>query len=120
MYVLFTCTYIGTYIHTFTYVRIYVHAVHTYVCTYVCTMSCNTCMCISYSSCAYGYVCIVYNLHLFFSFVKECIDLAFDKANDYASRFEPYREFYQSNEELDIEKMEEEDHGKYNTMHVYL
>ena len=50
------------------------------------------------------------------TFVKECIDSAFDKANDYASRFEPYREFYQSNEELDIEKMEEEDHGRYSTM----
>ncbi len=33
-------------------------------------------------------------------------------ANDYSSKFELFREFFAHNEELDIEKLREEEHGK--------
>ena len=37
---------------------------------------------------------------------------AFTVANDYRQKFEPYRAFYEENEELDVEKLTEEDHGE--------
>ncbi len=33
-------------------------------------------------------------------------------ANDYSSKFELFREFFAHNEDLDIEKLREEEHGK--------
>ena len=37
--------------------------------------------------------------------------MSFEKANEYASKFEPFREFYQENDNLDIISLQEEDHG---------
>ena len=44
-------------------------------------------------------------------FVQECVSVAFQKADDYRQKFEPYRDFYRQNEALDVEKFREEDHG---------
>jgi len=33
-------------------------------------------------------------------------------AEEYSSKFEPFREFFAENEELNLEKMQEEEHGK--------
>ena len=53
------------------------------------------------------YVCTYSSSNL-----QECVDLAFEKADDYASRFEPFREFYQSNEDLDLTQLKEDQHGR--------
>ena len=37
--------------------------------------------------------------------------MAFQKADDYRKKFEPYRDFHQENEALDVDKLREEDHG---------
>lgn len=39
------------------------------------------------------------------------MEVSFEKANEYASKFEPFREFYQENDNLDIVSLQEEDHG---------
>ena len=38
---------------------------------------------------------------------------AFDSAWQYVNTFEPYRQFYQENEMLDLEALKQEEHGKY-------
>lgn len=38
--------------------------------------------------------------------------MAFQKADNYRQKFEPYRDFYRQNEALDVEKFKEEDHGQ--------
>lgn len=43
--------------------------------------------------------------------MQECVNIAFQKANDYRKKFEPYRDFYRENEALDVEKLREEEHG---------
>ena len=43
--------------------------------------------------------------------LQECVSVAFQKADDYRQKFEPYRDFYRENEALDVEKLKEEDHG---------
>lgn len=43
--------------------------------------------------------------------VQECVTVAFQKADDYRKKFEPYRDFHQENEALDVDKLREEDHG---------
>ena len=42
--------------------------------------------------------------------------MSFEKAREYASKFEPFREFYQENDSLDVESLQEEDHGMYSYM----
>jgi len=39
------------------------------------------------------------------------LDNAFNDADNYRSKFQPFREFYAVNEELDVEKLRMEDHG---------
>ena len=39
--------------------------------------------------------------------------MSFDKANEYAHKFEPFRVFFAENEALDIEQLGQEDHGTY-------
>ena len=43
--------------------------------------------------------------------LQECVSAAFQKADEYRQKFEPYRDFYRENEALDVEKFKEEDHG---------
>lgn len=40
------------------------------------------------------------------------MSVAFQKADNYRQKFEPYRDFYRQNEALDVEKFKEEDHGQ--------
>ena len=39
------------------------------------------------------------------------ISKAFSMANAYRAKFEPYREFYVENEDMDVEAMTQEEHG---------
>lgn len=41
---------------------------------------------------------------------RECLDAAFNAAQQYADTFEPYRIFYRENEETDVEKIKTEEH----------
>lgn len=50
-----------------------------------------------------------YLLH--FCYVQDAISSAFDAAWQYAGTFEPYRQFYQENESLDLEAIRQEEHG---------
>jgi len=34
-------------------------------------------------------------------------------AEEYASKFEPFREFYAENEDLNLEEMEQQEHGDF-------
>ena len=43
--------------------------------------------------------------------LQDCISKAFQLANEYQGKFEPYRTFYEQNEELDLDTLMEEDHG---------
>ena len=43
--------------------------------------------------------------------------MAFQKADDYRQKFDPYRDFYMQNEALDVEKFREEVHGKPSQNH---
>ena len=43
--------------------------------------------------------------------VLNCIGRGFTIATEWASKFEPYRAFYDENEELDLEKLQEQEHG---------
>jgi len=43
--------------------------------------------------------------------LQDCISKAFQLANEYQGKFEPYRMFYEQNEELDLDTLMEEDHG---------
>ena len=45
--------------------------------------------------------------------VQGCVSTAFEKADNYRQRFEPYREFYEENEAMDVDTLREEDHGQY-------
>ncbi|XP_015770017.1 PREDICTED: dynein heavy chain 6, axonemal-like [Acropora digitifera] len=58
--------------------------------------------------------------------IKDAISSAFDAAWQYANTFEPYRQFYQENESLDLESIRQGEHGvsffsesleKYNSEH---
>lgn len=58
--------------------------------------------------------------------IKDAISSAFDSAWHYANTFEPYRQFYQENESLDLEVIRQEEHDvhffsnsldKYNSEH---
>ncbi|XP_058967936.2 dynein axonemal heavy chain 6 [Pocillopora verrucosa] len=58
--------------------------------------------------------------------IKDAISSAFDSAWQYANTFEPYRQFYQENESLDLEGIRQEEHDvhffsnsldKYNSEH---
>ena len=42
---------------------------------------------------------------------QDAISSAFDSAWQYANTFEPYRQFYQENESLDLEAIRHEEHG---------
>lgn len=44
--------------------------------------------------------------------VVECINAAFNVASRWASMFEPYQTFFDENDALDLDKLQEEDHGK--------
>ena len=39
----------------------------------------------------------------------------FEVADEYAGKFELFKEFFALNETLDVEKLQEEDHGQENT-----
>lgn len=41
--------------------------------------------------------------------------MSFEKASEYAHKFEPFREFYQANDSLDIDSLEKEEHGTLHT-----
>ena len=41
------------------------------------------------------------------------MDIAFTVANEYRSKFEPYRAFYDENDALDVEQMNKQDHGNH-------
>ena len=43
--------------------------------------------------------------------VLDCIGKGFTTANEWASKFEPYEAFYHENEELDLENLQEQEHG---------
>lgn len=43
--------------------------------------------------------------------MQDAISSAFDAAWQYAGTFEPYRQFYQENESLDLEAIRSEGHG---------
>lgn len=49
--------------------------------------------------------------------VQDYMDKAFVVANEYRSKFEPYRTFYSENENLDVQELEQSDHGKH-TSHI--
>ena len=61
----------------------------------------------------YTCACLYVYTHIYVLYVtwQECVSVAFQKADDYRRKFEPYRDFYQENEKLDVEKLKEEDHG---------
>ena len=43
--------------------------------------------------------------------IKETVMSAFDSATRFGNTLEPYRQFYQENESLDLEVMKTEEHG---------
>ena len=51
--------------------------------------------------------------------VQGCVSVAFQKADNYRQKFEPYRDFYRQNEALDVEKFKEEDHGQSSTTYSH-
>ena len=61
-----------------------------------------------------GLFTVVIRVHFYilcFCFVQDAISSAFDAAWQYAGTFEPYRQFYQENESLDLEAIRSEEHG---------
>ncbi len=42
---------------------------------------------------------------------------AFNASNQYADTFEQYREFYKENEDLELEKVRAEEHGKFDCIY---
>lgn len=46
--------------------------------------------------------------------LQGCLLRGYEQAEEYSSKFEPFREFFAENEGLDLDKMQEEEHGEYN------
>ena len=53
----------------------------------------------------YGVLNVIFRIH------QDAISSAFDAAWQYANTFEPYRQFYQENESLDLEAIRQGEHG---------
>ena len=107
------CVYVRMYIQCVAlYVRMSVW-VYTYIhmCVCVCVSQCvglACCTCTEKQLCCHHFHMIFNQLHVH---MQGCVEVSFEKASEYASKFEPFREFYQENDSLDIGSLEEEDHG---------
>lgn len=44
---------------------------------------------------------------------RECLNAAFNAADQYAETLEPFRVFFKENENTDVEKIRTDEHGKY-------
>lgn len=51
--------------------------------------------------------------------MQACLVSGYELAEEYSSKFEPFQNFYAENEELNLEKMQEEEHGKYKYDYGY-
>ena len=51
---------------------------------------------------------------------QDAISSAFDSAWQYANTFEPYRQFYQENESLDLDAIRHQEHGNININYAVL
>ena len=85
----FRCIHIQYYVS----IHVYIHVYTMYIqCTWV--------------------LCEHLHVYMYYDNLQESMRVAFQKADDYRQKFEPYREFYCENEALDVEKFKEEDHGQ--------
>jgi len=51
--------------------------------------------------------------------LQACLTSGYKLAEEYSSKFEPFREFFAENEGLNLEKMQEEEHGILTTIINY-
>ena len=49
---------------------------------------------------------------------RECLNAAFNAAQQYADTFQPFRVFYKENEGTDVERIKTDEHGSFKIKHL--